>query len=253
MNMRWLPNSITLGNLSMGFFSVVLTMNAQINPQNFYKPFFLSGLLVVITSLTDGLDGATARLLKVQSSIGEQLDSLADMVTFGVAPAVLMYKMFLSEFYWTVGTMQFPVGLLIAAIFPMSAAYRLARFNTGHLPDSFVGLPSPVAGGLIAIIPVYASYGAPVPPVGFLIFLYFLLAFLMISYIQYIKPQSAIKFRFHPFKIILFFLIPLLIAIFFVNWSVLLSMIAVIYISSGLIGFGIMIIQKMRVRLSDDE
>lgn len=253
MNLRWIPNGITLGNLSMGFISLLLVVSPSPRGESLFSPFVLSGLLIVITAFTDGLDGATARLLKAQSPIGEQLDSLADMVTFGIAPGFLMYNMFLKG--WTLEIFSFvlPIGMLFAAVLPISVAYRLARFNVGHMPDSFVGLPSPVGGGLVGLLPVYASGGYPLPPTWVLIAFYLLLAFLMVSYIKYIKPQSAIKFRFHPVKISLFFLAILLISMLFVKWIIVLGVIAIVYVSSGLLTLLIMSLQKLRLHVNDDK
>lgn len=252
MNLRWIPNGITLGNLSMGFFSLVLVASATPAQGNFFQPFVLSGLLIVITGFTDGLDGATARLLKAQSPIGEQLDSLSDMVTFGIAPGFLMYNMFLKDLRVEILGWMFPLGMVLAAVMPISVAYRLARFNTGHLPDSFVGLPSPVGGGLVGLFPLYAAGGYPLPPDWVLIASYLLLSFLMVSYINYIKPQSAIKFRFHPVKISLFLFLPLILAFLFVKWTLVLGLVAIIYVSSGLLTLVIMTLQKFRVKVTDD-
>lgn len=131
-----LPNAFTTAALFCGFFAIVQAMNHQ----------FESAAIAIFASLVlDGMDGRIARMTNTQSAFGEQYDSLADMVSFGVAPALVAYEWVLKDFgKW---------GWLAAFTYCAGAALRLARFNanTGIVDKKFFqGLPSPAAGALIA-------------------------------------------------------------------------------------------------------
>ena len=104
---------------------------------------YSAGVLIFIGSIFDASDGAIARALDVESEIGMQLDSLADAVAYGIAPGVLAYQAFFYQMPEICGLIN--IGMLIAAIFPICAVYRLARFNWQSMPG-FIGLPSPPAG-----------------------------------------------------------------------------------------------------------
>lgn len=142
---RTIPSAITL----LGMFAALTSM--VLAPDNAYA----ACIALIIASLCDMIDGRTARLLNAQSEFGQQLDSLVDVVAFGVAPAFLV-------FHWALSGMPtiggFPLGLLPAFLFVGAAAVRLARFNLGGQPDdAFVGVPSPVAALLVTTI-VMAAY-----------------------------------------------------------------------------------------------
>lgn len=131
-----LPNAITTANLFAGFFAIMQAMNHR---------FEWAALAIFAAMVMDGMDGRIARLTKTQSSFGEQYDSMADMVSFGVAPALVMYTYTLHDLgRW---------GWLAAFIYVAGAALRLARFNSNiNIVDSrfFQGLPSPAAAALTA-------------------------------------------------------------------------------------------------------
>lgn len=129
------PNLITTISLLSGFFSILSSTNGQ-----FYK----AALAIFLSAILDGMDGRVARLLNAQSPFGEQFDSLADMLAFGVAPAILIYSYALSEFG--------RIGIACAFVFTACAAFRLARFNVqiGVVDKKyFVGLASPLAAILV--------------------------------------------------------------------------------------------------------
>ncbi|MDP0588085.1 MAG: CDP-diacylglycerol--serine O-phosphatidyltransferase [Candidatus Endonucleobacter bathymodioli] len=141
-----LPNLLTTGNLFCGFYSIIAAQAG----------FFPSACIVVfIAMLLDGLDGRVARLTNTQSKFGEQYDSMADMVTFGVAPAMVAYSWALSDLG--------KVGWVVAFIYSACGALRLARFNAQiEVTDSryFTGLPSPAAAALVAgMIWALSDYG----------------------------------------------------------------------------------------------
>ncbi|UOO76180.1 CDP-diacylglycerol--serine O-phosphatidyltransferase [Neisseria sp. Dent CA1/247] len=141
-----LPNSFTIAALFAAFFAITQAMHGH---------YETAAIAVFIAMLLDGMDGRVARWTNSQSAFGEQLDSLADMVSFGVAPALIAYKWQL----WQFGK----IGYSIAFIYCACAALRLALFNTliGRVDKRwFIGIPSPTAAALIVgMIWVNHSYG----------------------------------------------------------------------------------------------
>ncbi|MFX3625244.1 MAG: CDP-diacylglycerol--serine O-phosphatidyltransferase [Ectobacillus sp.] len=161
-----IPNLFTLGNLYSGFLSIGYASIGH------YKS---AAILVLIGMMLDSLDGRLARLLRVDSPLGKELDSLADIVTFGAAPALLMYYTSFSQYGL--------VGLYIAALFPLFGAYRLARFNVTPTSTSlkyFTGVPITAAGGIMAFLTLFSH---AIPHIV-LITLFVAFAFLMVSRIQ---------------------------------------------------------------------
>ncbi|MBB70797.1 MAG: CDP-diacylglycerol--serine O-phosphatidyltransferase [Legionellales bacterium] len=130
-----LPNLFTTAGLFAGFYSVVAAMKGY---------FDLAALTVFIAMIMDGLDGRVARLTNTESAFGMEYDSLADIVSFGLAPALVVYS-------WALHYLGKP-GWLAAFLFAASGALRLARFNTQASNDKrfFQGLPIPAAAGMIA-------------------------------------------------------------------------------------------------------
>ena len=130
-----LPNLFTLAALFGGFYAVVMAMNGQ---------FALAAYGIFIAAVLDSLDGRVARMTNTQSAFGEQMDSLSDMVSFGAAPALIVYE-------WALKGLG-KLGWIAAFIYCSGAALRLARFNTNiAVVDKrfFQGLPSPAAAALI--------------------------------------------------------------------------------------------------------
>ena len=141
-----LPNLFTTGALFAGFYAIVQAMNGK---------FEFAAVAVFIAMVLDGLDGRVARMTRTQSEFGAEYDSLSDMVSFGVAPSLLMYE-------WAFRELG-KVGWFAAFIYCAGTALRLARFNTNH--DTFdkrffQGLPSPAAAALVAgFVWVMNDYG----------------------------------------------------------------------------------------------
>ena len=132
----WLPNAITTCALFSGFYAIVQAMNLR---------FELAAAGVFAAMVFDALDGRVARLTRTQSEFGAEYDSLSDMVSFGAAPALVIYE-------WSLKGMG-RLGWVAAFIYCACAALRLARFNTNiDVVDKrfFQGLPSPAAAGLVA-------------------------------------------------------------------------------------------------------
>ncbi len=138
---------------------------------------------IVLAAILDGLDGRVARLLKASSKFGAELDSLADFVNFGVAPAIVVFT-------WALGDLR-SMGWIVVLVFAVCAALRLARFNVAldeeepdWKKDYFVGVPAP-AGALIVMLPLYVDgLGVPVRDLAPLVLLYTLgIALLMVSFV----------------------------------------------------------------------
>lgn len=168
---RSLPSLFTIGNLVLGVISIILVFNGEAD---------LAAMLVIIAMLLDGLDGRVARALNVQSEFGKELDSLSDVISFGVAPAFVVYAVafqdYSAEAYWTV------IAWTVTSLFPICGALRLARFNVSDGPSGyFIGLPIPAAGGVLATVALFhAELSVPV-----LVVAEFLLSLLMISNFKY--------------------------------------------------------------------
>lgn len=158
-----IPNLFTLGNLSFGLLSIIMT---------FQDNFRLACIFILLAGVMDRYDGRVARYLNVDSEIGKELDSLADLVSFGVAPAMLMFSMY--EFS-KMGT----IGYAFVLIFPLAGAYRLARYNCTDFDGSFMGVPITIAGSLMALFGLIPSKDTSNSflPIVFLV----ILSYLMIS------------------------------------------------------------------------
>jgi CDP-diacylglycerol--serine O-phosphatidyltransferase len=146
----WLPNMFTIMALFAGFYAIVQAMGGR---------YELAAIAIFVAMVLDGMDGRVARLTRTQSAFGAELDSLSDMVSFGVAPALVVYHWALKDFAAskTVGLLgpwlSTKLGWIAAFVYCACAALRLARFNTTlDVIDKrfFQGLPSPAAASLIA-------------------------------------------------------------------------------------------------------
>jgi CDP-diacylglycerol--serine O-phosphatidyltransferase len=136
-----LPSLFTIGNLFLGIVAIIMVFNEK--PE-------LAAMMVIIAMLLDGVDGRVARALNVQSEFGKELDSLSDVISFGVAPAFIMYVVAFQD----LGSQ--PAAWIVTAIFPICGALRLARFNViSGIPGYFVGLPIPAAGGVLATLALF--------------------------------------------------------------------------------------------------
>jgi len=138
-----LPNLLTTANLFAGFYAIVASMNGR---------FEAAAVAIFVAMIMDMLDGRVARLTSTQSDFGKEYDSLSDMTSFGLAPALVVYEWALSGMV-TMGWAWAKLGWLAAFIYVAGAALRLARFNSRHdTADKryFQGLASPAAAALIA-------------------------------------------------------------------------------------------------------
>ena len=136
----YLPNIITLSNLSLGMIAILLVTTATLTNDL----LVIASFLVMFAALTDRLDGKVARKLNAESDLGKELDSLADLVSFGIAPIIIAWKLGLMDLKW--------IGLIICVIYPMACAFRLARYNSTEFENIFTGVPITIAGALLSLV-----------------------------------------------------------------------------------------------------
>ncbi len=169
-----IPNSFTAANLLCGFVAIILASD------NLYRT---AAIAILLGAVFDALDGLIARLVGSSSEFGVELDSLADIVTFGVAPGILIYHTYLAQYQtW---------GILIAAMIPIFGAFRLARFNIQvedlNTKIDFRGLPIPTPAIIISSM-VLAYFNESSFQDGFTLIIIpaiFILSLLMISDVRY--------------------------------------------------------------------
>ena len=176
-----LPNMFTLVGVCIGLSSIKFA---------FDEKFTLSIIAIIVAAIIDGLDGRIARLIQGTSKVGKELDSLTDVISFGVAPAFIMY-------FWKLNELG-RIGWLICLIYVVCVALRLARFNvnTGQEPswrdNFFEGVPSP-AGGVIVLMPlIYSLSDIQITNINYDLFvptLFIVISILLISKI----PTYAFK------------------------------------------------------------
>lgn len=187
-----LPNLFTMASLFAGFLGALWAIEGL---------FDMTAMAILVSCLFDGLDGKVARLTGTSSEFGVQFDSLADLVAFGVSPAIMVYQWQLFRFG--------RLGILAAFMLVACGALRLARFNimSGKSVSSkkfFIGLPIPAAGCMIALFFMFEPYlpdelAAVVIPKACLILVY-VLSFLMVSRVRYASFKEFGLVKAHPFS-----------------------------------------------------
>lgn len=260
-----LPNLFTVSSIFCGFYAMVLCMDAP-------EPFELrrAALAIFFGMFFDMFDGRVARLTRTQSEFGMQLDSLADVVSFGAAPSVLLYR-------WALGDVGM-LGLFACFCFVACGALRLARFNvlaardpSGGGGKHFVGLPIPLAAGAV-VAAVLASYPYERSPDGALLIELaagagggfalapqvalagaLLIAGLMVSNVRYPtfkKVRPSAKSLSIAFTVILSFALVAIIS----KPALALALLFVIYIAAGLFEHGVSLIRRATTEpVPDDE
>lgn len=171
---KTLPSLFTCLNLFFGFGAILQT--AQ-------RDFETAAWFVIIAVLCDGMDGKIARSTGTDSIYGFQMDSLADLISFGAAPAFLAYASALNSLD--------PAGMLIAFGYLLAGLYRLARFNViqaGDRTQGYIGLPIPVAGMAVAAGELFQPYAVSFVYAGVYVFLLVFLSVMMISTVPYAWP-----------------------------------------------------------------
>jgi len=189
--------------------------------------FYGAAVAVVVAILFDGLDGWIARILHATSDFGGKLDSLADIVSFGIAPAVILYGIGLKD----LGIL----GWLVAILFPIAGAVRLALFKVGSVTDYFVGLPITAAGGIAVSLVIsrvdFTAWGLAIVVI--------LLASLMVSQVRYPHMKHLNVRDIRRWKILLFIgvAIGVVIAVTLVDPKHLIFLPSIIYILYGIKGW----------------
>jgi CDP-diacylglycerol--serine O-phosphatidyltransferase len=230
-----IPSLFTIGNIFCGYYSVVLTLRGN---------WDYAAILIGIGYILDGLDGRIARMTKTTSDFGIQLDSLADIVTFGVAPAILAFNWGFDATEGIGGNVAKHVrqlGFVASFAFVVCGALRLARFNLQAKKPAesgskryFVGLPIPAGAGMIAAVVHF--FKTPTLMIGSALLwglLILLVAFLMISTVRYPSFKELDVRKGKPSRA-LFGTAMLICLIIFYSEEVLLAL-ATIYLSSGLV------------------
>lgn len=203
------PNFFTLLNLVFGCIAIVLILQVGqsiviLNDQTgAYDPFFpeklaWGSIFIFLAAVVDFLDGFVARALKATSKMGEQLDSLSDVVSFGVAPGMILYQLLRLSFARQENGLDVSlISLIPAFVFTAAAAWRLAKFNIStEQTHSFKGIPTPAAGLLIASFPLiiwYEYFGMQALFINkwFLYGVILLVSYLMVSNLS----MMALKFK----------------------------------------------------------
>lgn len=206
--MKRIPNLFTLLNLVFGCIAIIYVLQngitASANPDgsqyiSMPENLTLASLCIGIAAVVDFLDGLVARLFKATSPMGKQLDSLADVVSFGVAPGLILFELLRKSYSVQEDGVDVSIGwFLPALIVPCAAAYRLARFNLDESQSyGFKGMPTPAAGLLIASLPLIKWY-TPDPAIAALTInkwvlygIIVIVAWLMTSNL----PLMALKFK----------------------------------------------------------
>ncbi len=211
-----LPSLLTVGNIFFGYYAIIATVHER---------YDLAAQAIGVAIILDMLDGRIARLTNSATTFGLQLDSLADVISFGIAPSVL-------AFFWGLYNVDYRLGWIATFTFTICGAMRLARFNiqSGHLKH-FVGLPIPAGGGAVAAIVHFFVEPVTSPPGAIaLLVAVFLLSFLMISTFRYSSFKSLTLGKKSHFTILG---IALLVALIYAYSAWTLFLLAVGYAGSG--------------------
>lgn len=199
---RYIPNLLTLGNLLCGTIATIFAIKGD---------FFATAILVMVGIMFDFFDGFAARMLKVQGELGKQLDSLADMVTSGVVPGIVMMQLLVEAFdvdavgyfgvdsYGSTGSNLPYLGLILT----LGAAYRLAKFNIDERQsDSFIGVPTPAMSLFVISLPLIAQFDKESFLVSLISNQYFLLLItVLFTYLMNAEiPLFSLKFKNFSFK-----------------------------------------------------
>ena len=226
-----LPNLVTTASLFAGFYSLVATLN---------RDYYMAAIMIFVSAVCDGLDGKVARMTGTTSKFGVEYDSLADLVAFGVTPALMVYSWALRPYG--------RVGWVAAFLFVACGALRLARFNVQvNTVESkrFVGLPIPAAACMAASTVLVLQHLKHLPQELFeapfmykrqaLITLIYLLAFLMVSNFRYYSFKDPALIRRQPFGFLLLAVVLLIVVV--AEPVVMTFAIMLTYILSGPVGF----------------
>ena len=238
-----LPNLFTVSSIFCGLYAILQAISQE--PDRFYK----AAVAIIFACIFDSADGRVARITKTQSDFGVQLDSLADLISFGVAPAILVYQWALGPFGW--------LGMMVTFFYVTCGALRLARFNvlSSDGPSThFIGLPIPLAAAALAALVMlhYRTGGGVLSRQPLMLAVVTLLAILMVSNVPY---RSFKKLRLTPktTPLIVLLIVGVIFAIFMTSFSHMF-----VVVTAGAISFGIaealyLLVRRKLLGLSEAE
>jgi CDP-diacylglycerol---serine O-phosphatidyltransferase len=244
--MYLLPSLFTAANMAAGYYAITQSIQGSVADQAYFDR---ASLALGIAVLFDGLDGIIARMTNTTSDFGKELDSLADVITFGVAPSLLAYlwgfRMLPLMVHPDVREQVMHVGIFVCFIFLICGASRLARFNISINPQPrnpgrpgkkyFVGMPIPAGAGVISSV-IHFQKGSPIDnPWVALVWLCLLLftSFLMVSNWRFWSAKEITVGARHPFQ--LFAVIGVIGALIALYHRYMLIIIAMVYLVSGVV------------------
>jgi CDP-diacylglycerol--serine O-phosphatidyltransferase len=214
-----LPCMFTLASLFCGFYSMIYAVKGE---------FYIAAVAILVAAIFDALDGRVARMTRTTSQFGVELDSLCDMVSFGVAPGFLAY-------YWALQPYG-RYGWLAGFLYVATTSLRLARFNSQNVKSGnkdFVGLPCPAAAAMIVTSVMFCNelgITGEVKHISLLLLVY-LLSYLMVSTHRYLSFKSPNQSRFRTFQVLVGML--LLAVLVVAEPNIMLFALFLIYIASG--------------------
>ena len=241
-----LPSLFTAGNMAAGYYAITQSIQGSAADQSYFDR---AALALGIAVLFDGLDGMIARMTNTASDFGKELDSLADVITFGVAPSLLAYiwgfRMLPAMEHPELRAQLMHIGIFVCFIFLICGASRLARFNISINPQPrnpgrpgkkyFVGMPIPAGAGVISSV-IHFQQGSPIDnPWIALVWLCLLLftSFLMVSNWRFWSAKEITVGARHPFR--LFTVIGVVGALIVLYHRYMLIIIAMAYLVSGVV------------------
>jgi CDP-diacylglycerol--serine O-phosphatidyltransferase len=257
--MYMLPSIFTAGNIAAGYYAITQSLQGSVmDPRH----FDYAAIAILFAIPFDSIDGRLARMTNTASEFGKELDSLADVITFGVAPSILAYS-------W--GFRMLPqmanvglrhkiiqIGMVMCFLFLVCGASRLARFNISQNPvprnpgrpgrKYFVGMPIPAAAGIVAAFVHYFN-GTPIT-VWWLslawLALVMLIGFLMVSTWRFWSGKELSLTDRHPFRMIV--LLAAVVALLVLFSEYVLLVVALVYLCSGLLARGVYSLQRRRTQ-----
>jgi CDP-diacylglycerol---serine O-phosphatidyltransferase len=241
-----LPSLFTAGNMAAGYYAITQSIQGSVADQSYFDR---AALALGIAVLFDGLDGMIARMTNTASDFGKELDSLADVITFGVAPSLLAYiwgfRMLPAMGHPLLRQQLMHIGIFVCFIFLICGASRLARFNISINPQPrnpgrpgkkyFVGMPIPAGAGVVSSV-IHFQQGSPIDnPWIALVWLCLLLftSFLMVSNWRFWSAKEITVGSRHPFR--LFTIIGVVGALIVLYHEYMLIIIAMAYLVSGVV------------------
>lgn len=215
------PNAVTLGNMFCGFLTIIYAASER------YEKALIA---IAIAILLDGLDGRLARRLNATSKFGVEFDSFSDFISFGIAPAFLIYC-------WCFRIPADEFGVIVTFVYALAAASRLARFNIAEplTTHNFQGLPTPAAAGAVAATVNFAIKVAPsAAMVSLFTVIMISIAYLMVSKIEFFSVK---RLKFSTMNKFLFIVLGGSIALIWYNSSIGFLVLALGYVLSGPVVF----------------